>query len=71
MAELSSETTKLLDRLEQLASAPLERSFAAPPEIYHNEEILQLERERVFAQDWVCPGLAAEIPNTGDYLTCR
>ena len=25
--------------------------------------------ERIFARDWVCPGLAAEIPNAGDYTT--
>ncbi|MDH3743251.1 MAG: Rieske 2Fe-2S domain-containing protein, partial [Hyphomicrobiales bacterium] len=30
---------------------------------------LELERQRIFASDWVCPGLAADIPDPGDYLT--
>ena len=24
---------------------------------------------QIFAEEWVCPGLAAEIPNPGDYTT--
>ncbi len=40
-----------------------------PPAMYHDEEILELEQQRLFAHDWVCPGLAAEIPNPGDHLT--
>jgi len=37
--------------------------------MYHDDEILTLEHDRVFARDWVSPGLANEIPKPGDRLT--
>jgi phenylpropionate dioxygenase-like ring-hydroxylating dioxygenase large terminal subunit len=40
-----------------------------PPQIYTDPEILRLEEERIFAHEWLCAGLAAEIPKPGDYLT--
>ena len=58
----------LLGRLAKLATVPLSESRALPPEFYHEDELFELERKRLFARDWVCPGLAAEIPRPGDYL---
>jgi choline monooxygenase len=58
----------LLHRLSELAKVPLEQASALPPDFYHDEEILALEQKRLFQRDWVCPGLAAEIPKPGDYL---
>jgi|TARA_B100001971_G_C18256550_1_gene582670 phenylpropionate dioxygenase-like ring-hydroxylating dioxygenase large terminal subunit len=59
----------VLARLRQVADGPLSAATAMPPEMYHSEEILHLEQQRMFAHDWVSPGLAAEIPEPGDYLT--
>lgn len=37
--------------------------FYASPELYRREQ------ERIFAQLWTCVGLAAALPQAGDYLT--
>src|SRR5207248_3917003 len=61
--------TELLEGLRRVAAAPLEEAFTIPPAIYGSEEIHKLELERIFAKDWLCPGLAADIPEPGDYIT--
>ncbi|MDB2390143.1 Rieske 2Fe-2S domain-containing protein [Alphaproteobacteria bacterium] len=60
---------KLLDSLKALAGKPLAKATAMPRDIYISPEIHQLERELIFAHDWICAGRADEIPNIGDYLT--
>jgi len=59
---------KLLPRLAALAALPPSESTALPPEFYHTEGLFELEQRQLFARDWACPGMAAEIPNPGDYL---
>lgn len=59
----------LMKRLGELASMPLEQITAMPPAVYHSEELHALEKERIFARDWVCVGRTMDIPNVGDYLT--
>ena len=59
----------ILDELARTACGPVESATALPKEIYHSSEIHALERRCIFARDWLCPGLAAEIPEPGDYLT--
>ena len=59
----------LLEGLRRVAASPLEEAFTIPPAIYGSEEIHRLELERIFAKDWLCPGLAADIPEAGDYIT--
>ena len=69
MMALDPETDSLLRALDEAASRPLERARSLPAMLYRSAAIAELERERVFRRDWVCPGLAAEIPKHGDYLT--
>ena len=64
-----SEAQNLLAQLSQLANGPANRSTALPPGLYHDAEIFALERRKLFAKGWLCPGLAAEIAKPGDYLT--
>jgi phenylpropionate dioxygenase-like ring-hydroxylating dioxygenase large terminal subunit len=59
----------ILRRLGELASTPLEQATAMPPAAYHSEQQHALEKERIFAREWLCVGRANDIPNTGDYLT--
>ncbi|MBY8976825.1 Rieske 2Fe-2S domain-containing protein [Rhodobacteraceae bacterium NNCM2] len=59
----------LLKHLDSTANGPLETATGAQPELYWNEEIARMETDAIFRADWVCPGLAAEIPEPGDYLT--
>jgi choline monooxygenase len=68
MTGLSEQAERLLSELKERAQTPLARFRALPPGLYHSPEIHRLEIERIFAKDWLCAGLAAEIPNTGDYI---
>ena len=58
----------LLEGLTELAALPLEQATAMDPGVYTSEEFLQLEREKIFSKQWLCAGLAADIPEPGDYM---
>ena len=57
----------VLNQLGEIAERPLDAATSLPPSIYWREDIADLERERIFRQDWVCAGLAADLPKPGDY----
>ncbi len=58
----------LVAEVARLAATPLGRATGLPPEVYRRADLFELERRRIFAREWLCPGLAAELPNPGDYL---
>src|SRR5262245_52131785 len=60
---------QLLRRLVDIAATPLGEATALPPEAYRSTEFYELERERLFGKEWLCAGLAADVPNPGDYIT--
>lgn len=62
-------TQDLLDHLTETADGPLEVATGAKPALYWDDGIADLEKTQIFRRDWVCPGLAADIPNPGDYIT--
>jgi hypothetical protein len=64
--ELSVKTEAILQGLRDVARTPLADAFTVPPAIYSSAEVYRLERERIFATEWQCPGLAADIPSAGD-----
>ena len=59
----------ILDHLNRSASGALEKATGAEPALYWHPDIAEAEAEKIWRQDWVCPGLAGEIPNAGDYMT--
>jgi choline monooxygenase len=61
--------TELLAQLHKVASGPLEKATGAEPQLYWNSDIAAAEEAQIFRKDWICPGLAAEIPEPGDYMT--
>lgn len=67
--KLSPHAQDILQGLSQVARSSLDEAFTVPPAIYSDGEIAALEEERIFKADWLCPGLAADIPKPGDYLT--
>src|SRR5262245_33596468 len=69
MSGLSTQSAELLAQLQQCANNPPGRALTMPPALYNSDEIYGLELENIFAKEWHCPGLAAEIPNPGDYIT--
>ncbi len=46
-----------------------ETSDTLPAEIYTSEEFLDFERHALFDHEWLCVGLASEIPRPGDWFT--
>jgi phenylpropionate dioxygenase-like ring-hydroxylating dioxygenase large terminal subunit len=40
-----------------------------PPDIYTEDAFLQFEREAVFGHEWLCVGLASQVPASGDYFS--
>ncbi|MGI9319725.1 MAG: aromatic ring-hydroxylating oxygenase subunit alpha [bacterium] len=65
----SEPLVKLLRNLAKLAALPLEKATAMEPGVYTSQEFLELERQRIFKQQWLCAGLAADISEPGNY-TC-
>lgn len=59
----------ILNNLKQLAALPLEQATAMPSGMYTSAELLKLEKERIFNNQWLCAGRVDSIPNPGDYLT--
>lgn len=59
----------ILDRIDELAALPPGKTMAMPPSAYLSKKLYTLEKERIFARDWICLGRTEEIPQTGDYLT--
>jgi choline monooxygenase len=51
------------------AGVPHRKARSLPLALYTSPDIHALERERIFAREWVCVGLAAEIPDPGNYVT--
>jgi phenylpropionate dioxygenase-like ring-hydroxylating dioxygenase large terminal subunit len=67
---MQQSTKNLLQLLAQNANASFDEALSLPPAIYHNSEILELERNNLFRKEWICIGRTAEIPQQGDFL-CR
>ncbi len=59
----------ILEQLRETAARPMDRATGLPPALYRRDDVAALEKERLFRQDWICVGLAAELAETGDYLT--
>jgi len=51
------------------ARLPVEQATALPPAAYTDPLVLQLERERIFADEWLCVGRTADVRGNGDYVT--
>ena len=66
---MNATLASVLAELQQCAARPLDRAKCMPGELYFSEDVLQLERERIFATDWTCVGRADQIKSAGDYLT--
>lgn len=59
----------LRDQLIAHAALPVERATALPPAAYTDPAVLQRERERIFASEWLCVGRTMDVPTSGDYVT--
>ena len=66
---MQTQTEHLLSLIAENASREFEQALSLPPQIYHSPEILELEKQRIFANGWICAGRTAEIPTAGEYIT--
>jgi Rieske 2Fe-2S family protein len=49
--------------------APLDQAQHAPGYVYGSDEMLKLEKQKIFMTDWLCVGRVEELVNVGDYFT--
>ena len=59
----------LLAQLAAHASLPADQAVLLPPAAYTEQQVLRLERERIFASEWICVGRSADVPAVGDHVT--
>ncbi len=62
------ELQRILDELVECASLPLENSRALPASVYKNQELYELEVERIWRRSWLYAGRVEEIPQPGDWM---
>lgn len=55
--------------LRAAMAAPFDRARAMPKSVYTDAGFLALERERIFAREWICAGRSSRLARPGDYLT--
>ena len=58
---------ELLDLYDH--SAPLEQAWTIPAPWYLDARFARLERERVFARNWIAVGRADQVAAPGQYFT--
>ena len=65
---MTAMTEELLASLA--ASSPgVAEAVTLPPALYTAEEVLELERDAIYAREWLCVGRAERIPEPGDWFT--
>lgn len=60
---------EFLDVLRAIKDKPYAEALSLPGAFYTDTEWLDIERERLFAQHWICVGREEEINKKGDYIT--
>ena len=65
---MDTSTEQLLSLIAENAERDFGSALSLPPAIYHSQEILDLEKQRIFARGWVCAGRLAEIATPGEYI---
>src|SRR5690242_21958561 len=46
-----------------------DEAWSMPRAYYTDPAVLKLEREHLFAREWICLGRVEEIPSPGDFMT--
>ncbi|WP_082006281.1 aromatic ring-hydroxylating oxygenase subunit alpha [Sphingomonas sp. ERG5] len=68
-AQANPSVPATLEALYVLTRAPIAAAVSLPPACYVDPGFLAVERERLFAREWLCIGRAADMPVPGDYLS--
>jgi choline monooxygenase len=59
----------ILQSLREITARPFPDARAMPPAVYTSPDILAVEHERLFREEWICVGRASAIAEPGAYLT--
>ena len=65
----NSKQEVLLKQLVEAASAPFDQAVPIPAAAHHSSELLELERGKIFQNEWICVGREDEIADPGQFLT--
>lgn len=65
----SGSVDELLRDMRAAADRPVREAVTLPPKAYANDDLYELEVERIFRSEWMCVGRADEVPNPGDYAS--
>ncbi len=66
---MSTSAESIWAALAEHAQLPFEHGRMLPSAAYTSTDVLAREHERIFANEWICVGRTADIPECGDYLT--
>lgn len=61
--------TMIGETLASQATRPYEAAWSMPGAFYSDPEVLAIEREQLFAREWICVGRIEEVARPGDYIT--
>ena len=54
--------------LKQSETSGYDEAWSMPKSYYTDENVLALERDHLFAREWICVGRVEEVPKPGDYM---
>jgi len=60
---------ELRQHLTDLTSQPKDEAYSMPSPFYTSQEFLDLEKEQIFRNEWVCVGHVGEVAEPGDFYT--
>jgi phenylpropionate dioxygenase-like ring-hydroxylating dioxygenase large terminal subunit len=63
-----SELESIFAHLDRVPGTDPSQAFTMPGSFYNSEALLEIEREQLFRQKWICLGREEEIPKVGDYM---
>ena len=68
-ANTTDDAQGLRQHLTELTSRSKDTAHSMPSHFYTSDAFLELEKERLFRNEWVCVGHIGEVAEPGDYFT--
>lgn len=62
---------EIIQHIRLTARTPFETAPLLPPGAFHSEEMLELEKERLFNDEWICIARVEEFERPGSFVTAE
>jgi phenylpropionate dioxygenase-like ring-hydroxylating dioxygenase large terminal subunit len=62
---------EIISGVHLTATTPFETAPLFPQGAFHSEELLQLEKDRLFGDEWICVGRMEEFEKPGSFVTAE